>query len=180
MFKKILIALSAFALIFMASPAQASSHAKSLANLGAMDIMFAQTMILHHQQAIDISNLALKNDASAEVKSVAKVIIAAQKKEIAQMKYWLTSTKSPLVTDHNMGMDGMLTERQIKTLKTLKSSKFSKAYLGAMIAHHNGALKMVSYLDGTKNSEAKKLAKDIKSSQSAEIAAMKKMLAKIA
>ena len=53
MFKKVLIVLSAFALIFTVAPAQASSHAKSLANLGAMDIMFAQKMIPHHQQAID-------------------------------------------------------------------------------------------------------------------------------
>ena len=180
MFKKVLIVLSAFALIFTVTPAQASSHAKSLANLGAMDIMFAQKMISHHQQAIDMSKLALKNGAGADVKSMAKAIIAAQKREIAQMKYWLTSTKSPLMSDHDMGMNGMLTERQMKTLKSLKGSKFSKAYLEGMIAHHMGALEMLSYLEGTKNSEAKKLAQDIKNGQSAEIYSMKKMLAKLA
>lgn len=179
MFKKVLIVLSAFALIFSASPAQASSHAKSLANLNSLDIMFAQTMIVHHQQAIDMSNLALKTGAGPDVKLLAKVIITAQTKEIAQMKYWLTSTKSPM-NGMSMGMNGMLTDRQMRTLKTLKGSKFDKAYLGAMIAHHKGALEMVSYLDSTKNAEAKKLAKDIKSAQSAEIAAMKKILAKIA
>ena len=180
MFKKSLIVLSAFALIFTATPAQASSHAKSLANLGAMDFMFAQNMIPHHKQAIDMSKLALKNGAGTEVKSMAKAIIAAQKREIAQMKYWLTATKSSTMMDHNMGMSGMLTESQMKTLKSLKGSKFDKAYLEAMIAHHIGALEMVSYLDATKNAEAKKLAKDIKSGQSAEIASMKKMLAKLA
>ena len=180
MFKKVLIVLSVFALIFTVTPAQASSHAKSLANLGAMDIMFAQKMISHHQQAIDMSKLALKNGAGADVKSMAKAIIAAQKREIAQMKYWLTSTKSPLKSDHDMGMNGMLTERQMKTLKSLKGSKFSKAYLEGMIAHHMGALEMLSYLEGTKNSEVKKLAQDIKNGQSAEIYSMKKMLAKLA
>lgn len=44
--------------------------------------MFAQGMIPHHQQAIDISNMALKNGASAEVKKLAKGIISAQKKKL--------------------------------------------------------------------------------------------------
>ena len=180
MFKKVLIVLSVFALIFTVTPAQASSHAKSLANLGEMDIMFAQKMIPHHQQAIDMSKMALKNGVGADVKSMAKAIIAAQKREIAQMKYWLTSTKSPLMPDHDMGMNGMLPEHQMKTLKSLKGSKFSKAYLEGMIAHHMGALEMLSYLDGTKNTEVRKLAQDIKSGQSAEINSMKKMLAKLA
>ena len=180
MFKKVLIVLSAFALIFTVTPAQASSHAKSLANLGAMDIMFAQKMIPHHQQAIDMSKLALKNGVGSNVKSLAKAIITAQKREIAQMKYWLTVTKSSLMSDHDMGMNGMLTERQMKTLKSLKGSKFSKAYLEGMIAHHMGALEMLSYIEGTKNTEVKKLAKDIESGQSAEISSMKKMLAKLA
>ena len=180
MFKKVLIVLSAFALILTVTPAQASSHAKSLANLGEMDIMFAQKMIPHHQQAIDMSKLALKNGAGKEVKSMAKAIIAAQKREISQMKYWLTSTKSPLMSDHDMGMNGMLTEPQMKSLKSLKGSKFSKAYLEGMIAHHMGALEMLSYIDGTINTEVKKLAKDIKSGQSGEIYSMKKMLAKLA
>ena len=180
MFKKVLIVLSAFVLIFTVTPAQASSHAKSLANLGEMDIMFAQKMIPHHQQAIDMSKLALKNGAGKDVKSMAKAIIAAQKREISQMKYWLTSTKSPLMSDHDMGMNGMLTKPQMKSLKSLKGSKFSKAYLEGMIVHHMGALEMLSYLDGTKNTEAKKLAKDIKSGQSGEIYSMKKMLAKLA
>ena len=189
MFKKVLIVLSVFALIFTTTPAQASSHAKSLANLGEMDIMFAQKMIPHHQQAIDMSKLALKNGVGADVKSLAKGIIVAQKREISQMKYWLTSTKSPLMSDHDMGMSGMsgmsgmggmLTVRQMKTLKSLKGSKFSKAYLEAMIVHHVGALEMLSDIDGTKNIEVKKLAKDIRSGQSVEISSMKKMLAKLA
>lgn len=47
-----------------------------------------------------------------------------------------------------------------------------------MIAHHKGALEMVSMLDGTKNIEAKKIAIDIRTGQSAEITLMKKLLAK--
>ncbi len=61
-------------------------------------------------------------------------------------------------------------------LKKLKGSKFDTAFLKAMIAHHEGALEMVSMLDRTKNSEAKKIAVDIQIGQSAEITLMKKLL----
>jgi uncharacterized protein (DUF305 family) len=47
-----------------------------------------------------------------------------------------------------------------------------------MIAHHEGALEMLDLLDDTKNTEAKKIANDIAKGQSAEIAFMKKLLAK--
>ena len=66
----------------------------------------------------------------------------------------------------------------LSRLKKPKGSKFDTAFLQAMIAHHEGALEMVSMLDGTKNSEAKKIAIDILKGQSAEINLMKKLLAK--
>ena len=77
-------------------------------NLGMNEIMFAQGMIPHHQQAIDMSNMALKNGASPEVTKLAKGIIAAQGKEISQLKYWLTATKSSMTMGHDMGMGGMI------------------------------------------------------------------------
>lgn len=179
MFKKFIFVLLSLALSFSAIPGHASSHAKSLSNLGADDIMFAQLMIPHHQQAIDMSRTALKNGASSEVKALARAIISAQKKEISQMKYWLTATKSPTEMAHDMGMDGMLDASEIKTLGSLQGKKFDKFYLEAMIKHHLGALEMVTYLKATKNSEAKKLDKDIRTAQSGEISKMKRMLTKL-
>ena len=178
MFKKIVLLLTLISLPFSANPASAGSHAQSLKNLGMNEIMFAQGMIPHHQQAIDMSNMALKNAASPEVKKLAKEIIAAQGKEISQLKYWLTATKSSMTMGHDMGMGGMLTKKDLVALKKLKGSKFNTAFLKAMIAHHEGALEMVSMLDRTKNSEAKKIAIDIRAGQSGEITLMKKLLAK--
>lgn len=179
MFKKVLFVLTVFALTFSASPVQASSHAKSLSNLRANDIMFAQLMIPHHQQAIDMSNYALKNNATLPVKTLAREVISAQKREIAQMKYWLTSAKASSTMAHSMDMGGMLSENEMKTLKSLRGESFSKAFLEAMIKHHTGALEMVKFLNGAKNSEAKALALNIKTAQSGEISQMKKMLSKL-
>ena len=142
------------------------------------EIMFAQGMIPHHQQAIEISKMALKNGVSPEVKKLAKEIISAQGKEISQLKYWLTATKSSMTMDHDMSMNGMLSKNELTTLKKLKGSKFDTAFLKAMIAHHEGALEMLSLLARTKNSESKKIATDILTGQSVEITVMKKLLAK--
>ena len=179
MFKKYIFATIVFATIFTVQPALADSHSKSLSNLSASDIMFAQSMIPHHEQAIEISKLAAKNASNLEIKALAKAIIRAQSREISQMKYWLTATNSPMEMQMDMGMSGVLSANAMKTLKTLKGAKFDRAFLKAMIAHHQGALKMISYLDGSKNSEAKELAKGLVIMQSAEIVSMKKLLARI-
>ena len=89
---KLLALLVVITLPFFSQPATASSHASTLKNLGMSEIMFAQGMIPHHQQAIEMSTMALKNSSSPEVKKLAKGIIAAQGKEISQLKYWLTAT----------------------------------------------------------------------------------------
>ena len=83
-----------------------------------------------------------------------------------------------MTMDHDMGMNGMLSKNDLNALKKLKSGKFDAAFLKAMIAHHEGALEMVSMIDDTKNSEAKKIAIDIRTGQSAEITRMNKLLAK--
>jgi len=178
MFKKTLFMLAVISLPFFSHSASASSHASALKNLGMNEVMFAQGMIPHHQQAIEMSKMALKNGASPEVKKLAKGIISAQGKEMTQLNYWLSATKSSMTMDHDMGMNGMLPESAITALKKLKGSKFDAAFLKAMIAHHEGALEMVSMLDRTKNSEAKKIAVEIRTGQSAEITLMKKLLAK--
>ena len=178
MFKKIVLMIAVISLPFFTQSATASSHASTLKNLGMNEIMFAQGMIPHHQQAIEMSTMAIKNGASPDVKKLAKAIIAAQGKEISQLKYWLSATKSSMTMGHDMGMSGMLTKNDLIALKKLKGSKFDTAFLQAMIAHHEGALEMVSMLDRTKNSEAKKIAIDIRTGQSGEITFMKKLLAK--
>ena len=175
---KLLALLAVISLPFFSQPATASSHASTLKNLGMSEIMFAQGMIPHHQQAIEMSTMALKNGASAEVKKLAKGIISAQGKEISQLKYWLSATKSPMSMGHDMGMSGMLSKNDLNALKKLKGAKFEAAFLQAMIDHHEGAIEMVSMLDGTKNSEAKKIAVEIRTGQSSEITLMKKLLAK--
>jgi uncharacterized protein (DUF305 family) len=133
MFKKILLLITAISLSFFVQPALANSHAKSLKNLGMNEIMFAQAMIPHHQQAIDMAKMALKNGASPEVSKLAKEIIAVQGKEISQIKYWLTATKSSMTMGHDMGMGGMLSNSELMALNKLKG-RWSTCLIAQKIA----------------------------------------------
>lgn len=163
----------------MPATANASSHAKSLSDLGTNEVMFAQMMIPHHKQAIDISALAKRNSSNATIRSLASGINAAQRKEIAQMRYWLAVKKTSSATNMVMEIDGMLSTSQLKNLKTLKSKKFDRAFLSAMIAHHKGALQMLPLLKSSTNQEARNLEQAIYKAQSKEITLMQRLLRKL-
>ncbi|MBC7939635.1 MAG: DUF305 domain-containing protein [Chitinophagaceae bacterium] len=60
---------------------------------GDVDKDFAMMMKLHHQQALDMAEMQLAHGKSPEMKTMAKQIIAAQKKEIAQFDKWLAKQK---------------------------------------------------------------------------------------
>jgi uncharacterized protein (DUF305 family) len=68
----------------------ASSSATTVGELNEVDVMFAQTMIPHHEQAVDMSDMVLsKSNINPEVTALAKQIKAAQQPEIDMMNAWL-------------------------------------------------------------------------------------------
>ena len=60
---------------------------------GDTDKDFAMMMKMHHQQALNMAEMELANGKSPEMKTMAKQIIVAQKKEIAQFDKWLAKQK---------------------------------------------------------------------------------------
>ena len=56
---------------------------------GDIDKDFAMMMKIHHQQAVDMSEMELAHGKSPAIKAMAKQIIAAQKKEIAKFDQFL-------------------------------------------------------------------------------------------
>jgi uncharacterized protein (DUF305 family) len=147
------------------------------------DVMFAQMMIPHHEQAIEMSDIALDPTvgASEVVKSLATRIKGAQDPEINTMKGFLTSWNKPLTMDSSMDhgdmMSGMLSADQLTELSTLRGTGFDRAWMSGMIKHHKGAIEMAAdVLKDGKNAEVKALANTITSGQDAEIIEMKEML----
>jgi uncharacterized protein (DUF305 family) len=154
-----------------------SDHSETMESMGESETMFATMMIPHHQQAIDMSELALANSSNADVKKLAQQIIDAQAHEIEQMQSWIDGHGHEVHGDHDMM--GMASEEDLARLKTLKSPEFDELLLNLMIVHHEGALDMVSMLDGTDKVEAKELAQHIVEVQKAEIELMNQLLVRL-
>jgi uncharacterized protein (DUF305 family) len=72
------------------SPPGASSSASAAGQFNDAVVMFAQMMIPHHEQAVDMSNMVLsKSGVSPEVTAPAKQMKAAQQPEIDMLNVWL-------------------------------------------------------------------------------------------
>ena len=111
------------------------------------DIMFAQMMIPHHEQAIELADMALDPTlkASEQVKALASQIKNAQDPEIDLMAQWLNEWEQPLMdmsVDHSMTMEGMLSVDELGAIGQMNGEEFDQAWIQAMIAHHKGAIKM--------------------------------------
>ena len=150
---------------------------ESTSAFSGTDIMFAQMMIPHHQQAVDMSTLAETHTTNPEILALAKQIKDAQAPEIKQMTAWIESSGAGMDMGHDMGMNGMLSDEQMTALGDAQGAAFDKLYLEGMIGHHEGALQMAKMIENSSNAEAKTLAANIVTSQSAEIEKMKQMLA---
>lgn len=168
-------------------PEQDSNHShhngmmgegQNSSDLSGADIMFAQMMIPHHQQAVDMGTLAETRALNPAVKALAAKIKAAQAPEIVQMKGWLKEADAPLDMGHSMGMGGMLSEADMKQLENAKGAEFDKLYLTGMIAHHEGAIHMAQMVTDSRNPEVKALGDAIVATQTAEITEMKALLEK--
>lgn len=162
-------------------PADVSSVAT--ASFNDADVMFAQMMIPHHEQAIEMSDIALDPTIGAgeTVRNLATQIKGAQDPEIQQMKDFLTSWNKSVSMDSSMDhsdmMGGMLTQEELTQLGTLRGAEFDKRWIEGMIAHHEGAIDMANdVLASGTNSDVKQLANKIIAAQNAEIEEMRKIL----
>jgi len=156
-------------------PASESTDQTAAAKYQSDDIMFAQMMIPHHEQAVEMSDLALKVSQDAEILELAQGIRDAQAPEIAQMKGWLGSDTPSLGMDHDMG-DGMLSDEEMTALNEATGSEFDRLFLKGMIVHHEGAILMTTMIEDSANPEVKALGENIVSAQTAEIKIMQDLL----
>lgn len=162
----------------------------------AQDVAFAQGMIPHHRQALEMARLAPDRSASAEVEDLAARIEKAQDPEITTMTGWLTAwgedvpepaapnastgaTESMPGMDHSghAGMPGMMDGQDMAELEKASGRAFDTMFLTMMVEHHEGAVEMArtEQAEG-RYTPAKKLAEDIITAQNAEITEMNKLL----
>jgi uncharacterized protein (DUF305 family) len=152
--------------------------------LSGADVMFLQMMIPHHQQAVDMANLAVTRSTNQKLLSIANAIKSGQTAEIAEMGAWLSdngATELPDASGHHMGgmgmgMGGMLSDTEMSALAAATGAEFDRLWLHGMIQHHEGALHMVMMIDDSDNPELRAFADRITKVQTAEIAEMNALL----
>lgn len=147
------------------------------------DVMFAQMMIPHHEQAVVMSDYALENTSNPEVLALAEQIKAAQQPEIEQMTSWLEEWGVPVMSGMDAmgahgghGMSGMLTDEQLDELANATDADFDALYLAYMIDHHEGAIDMAEDVADSQDPRVAALAAAIIEAQRAEILEMQRLL----
>jgi uncharacterized protein (DUF305 family) len=156
------------------------------------DVMFAQHMLPHHQQAIEMSDVVLaKQGVDPRVTELATEIKAAQGPEIKQMQDWLRQWGNPpmppMATEegqggHDMeGMSGdgmgMMSDADMTALNSAQGVEVSRLFLTGMITHHEGAIDMAqTEIQDGKFAPAVEMAHAIVKSQQQEIDTMKGIL----
>jgi uncharacterized protein (DUF305 family) len=160
--------------------AKSTASGTSSQTFNDADVTFAQNMIAHHQQAVEMADLAPSRAASAEVKTLATQIKAAQQPEIDTMTAWCKAWGKPTVPEGGHGghsMPGMMSTQDMDKLKAASGAAFDKQFAQMMIDHHTGAIQMAQEVQKNgSNPEVKKLAADIEKAQQAEITSLKKVL----
>jgi uncharacterized protein (DUF305 family) len=166
--------------------------------LSPKDVEFMQGMIMHHEQAVEMTALIEARTQNKELSLLGARISQSQSDEMNFMKRWLEARKQPTAMpmkgmegmemgdmdmSSHMMMPGMLTKKQMNALRKARGAEFDRLFLSGMIQHHRGALVMVEDLFNTtgagQDGEVFNFATDIDSGQRAEIKIMQDMLDKI-
>ena len=137
------------------------------------DIAFAEMMIPHHEQAIEMSEIAFLNTTNPDVLQLAQEIKVTQSPEIDLMMSW-TGVKASTHAGHMM--DGMLSQNELSDLREAKDKAFDRLFLEGMIKHHEGAIEMAQDVAASKNKDVANLSAAIISAQELEISKMKELL----
>jgi uncharacterized protein (DUF305 family) len=146
----------------------------------ADDVMFAQLMIPHHEQAVELAAIVPGRSTNQNVIALAAKIASEQQPEISTMKalllQWDVKLESHGSGHAGMAMGGMVDDATMVKLDNLRGADFDTLWLQSMISHHQGAIEMAKTEIGDgKSADLITLAKNIVAAQQAEIDQMKQM-----
>ena len=163
-----------------AQPLPSADVTAEVAAHNTEDVMFAQMMIPHHRQAIELAALVPGRSTSPELLALATRIAGEQQPEIDTMKALLLQWDADPSAGHggHGGMAGMVDEATMNRLMALSGPAFESLWLQSMISHHRGAIEMAEteIADG-RSPDMITLAKNIVAAQQAEIDQMTQMAA---
>jgi uncharacterized protein (DUF305 family) len=142
--------------------------------ISPMDIEFIRDMILHHSQAVELTELIEDRTEDSEIRLLGARIMQSQTDEMEFMRKWLAVNRGRMGSLESLeslesrnperervsaprtsgaghgksheGMPGMLSPQQMIALKRASGKEFDRLFLLGMIQHHQGAIEMVGKL----------------------------------
>lgn len=143
------------------------------------DLQFIDTMIQHHQGAIQMAQMALEKAQNPTIKKMAKNMVDAQEKEIAKMKKMRAKSYANKPEAVNMDFPGMMDSMKGMDMEKLGKSSgqdFDLNFINMMIPHHQGAISMAQdALKNAGNKKIKEMAQNIIKKQNKEVTKLEKI-----
>ncbi len=143
-----------------------------------IDVTFAQMMIVHHAQAVEMADLAPQRAASPTVRALAERISTAQKPEIAYLRSWLSARKQSENTSHDHStMPGMQSPADVAALAAARGADFDRRFVAMMVAHHRGAIQMAGdVVRGGSDEQLREMAGEMSIEQGSEIRRLEELV----
>ncbi len=164
-----------------AEPSAAEPTLAAQSRFDAADVSFAQGMIPHHSQAIEMATMALQQSSNPAILDLAERIQGAQDPEIEQMRGLLATWGQEEMPSDMKGMEGMeddstqgmMDDAEMSALGAATGATFDALFVDMMIRHHQGAIAMAKTVlnEGT-DPEVRALAEAVIAAQEGEIAEM--------
>lgn len=165
------------------SAAEAKMHEAMMSAMGAdAGATWARKMIPHHQGALDMSEIVLRDTQDADIRRMAQKTIEKQTGDIAELRRWLEtnvgaaagaaapggSAENPYATAEAKMKDAMMAATGADTDQT---------WARKMIAHHQGALDMAQVvLRESQDADIRRMAQKTIEMQTADIAELRAWL----
>lgn len=146
-----------------------SSEPADSSSFNRADIMFMNMMIIHHDQAIEMAELAENRTDNENILELSGNISKAQRSENEQMAEWLRQLgyQRP-VRGHRMA--GMASNEEMERLENSTGSEFDLLFSKLMIEHHRGGIQMAqNFIQSGRNPELIELEREMVEAQTQEI-----------
>lgn len=144
----------------------------SMKMTGDPDHDFAMMLKMHHQGAVEMADLEIKQGTNARVKALASSIKMTNQKEIKELNQFLGKHK-PMSSSSTLGKAGM---EMMHSGTHSMNGKVDHDFVSMMAQHHQQGVDMAkAFLKEGKTATMKMMANNVIKQQTKEIAELKKL-----
>ena len=113
----------------------------------AADIAFDEAMIVQHEQAVEMAELAVDRAADPEIIALAERMSLTQAAEATAMRSWLERRQAGgralgEAHEHEAAMEGEISRSTLDRAAQVRGASFDRLFVAAMVPHHLGAVRM--------------------------------------